>query len=128
MYRKYAAEAIGTFALCFVGGAPAVTLAFVVTGRMAPVVGVRYVAAQVLGGLFAAVLLAAVVGAEPVAAGTPALNANVDLGAGIVIQAVATFFLVLVIFGTAVDGRAPKGIFPFAIASRSRSTSWPPAR
>lgn len=122
MYRKYAAEAIGTFALCFVGGAPAVTPAFVVTGRMAPVVGVRYVAAQVLGGL-----LAAVVGAEPVAAGSPALNANVDLDAGIVIEAVATFFLVLVIIGTAVDGRAPKGIFPFAIPSRSRS-SWPPAR
>jgi len=28
---------------------------------------------------------------------------------------VATFFLVLVVFGTAVDERAPKSVFPFAI-------------
>jgi len=30
-------------------------------------------------------------------------------------RGLATFFLVPVIFGTAVDGRAPQSVFPFAI-------------
>jgi glycerol uptake facilitator-like aquaporin len=39
----------------------------------------------------------------------------VDFGGGVMLEVVATFFLVLVIFGTAVDHRAPKSLFPVAI-------------
>jgi aquaporin Z len=150
--RALAAEAIGTFALCFAGilainageaaslttvafahglalvvmiaalahhsGAhfnPAVTFGFVVTGRMAPPRGALYVAAQVAGAFLASALIAALFGSEPVAGGTPALAPTVDPLRGVAIEAVATFFLVLVVFGTAVDERAPKSVFPVAI-------------
>src|SRR5690606_25442498 len=52
---------------------------------------------------------------DAVAAGTPALADTVSPGAGIALEAVTTFFLVFVVFGTAVDERAPKSVFPFAI-------------
>jgi len=94
---------------------PAVTVGFVVTGRMKPATGAVYWAAQLIGAAGAALLLAALFGAAPVDGGTPDLGRGVGMTAGIVIEAVATFFLVLVIFGTAVDARAPAGIFPLAI-------------
>ena len=40
--------------------------------------------------------------------GSPALGAGVGAGAGVVIEAVLTFFLVFVVFATAVD---PRGAF-----------------
>lgn len=155
--RALTAEAIGTFALCFIGilainvdaisgnegtaslatvafahgltilvmvaalgaisGAhfnPAVTAGFVATGRMTPVRGAQYMAAQLLGAVLAS-LLVGWFGLEIVAAGTPALAPNVSPAAGTVVEVVTTFFLVLVIFGTAVDHRAPKSVYPFAI-------------
>ena len=156
--RALIAEAIGTFALCFVGllaissqalvgsseptplvgvalahgltilvmvaalahhsGAhfnPAVTFGFLVTRRMAPLTGGLYMAAQVAGATLASLLVAALYGVEPVIAGTPAPASMITAGGVIVCEAVATFFLVLVIFGTAVDERAPRSVFPFAI-------------
>lgn len=156
--RALTAEAIGTFALCFIGilaintdaitggqgtsslatvafahgltiavmvaalGAlsgghfnPAVTAGFVATGRMAPARGVQYAAAQVAGAALASLLLALLFGREVVAAGTPAVAENVHPVGGAVVEAVTTFFLVLVVFGTAVDERAPRSVFPLAI-------------
>jgi len=40
--------------------------------------------------------------------GTPALGAGVSIGQGLLIETILTFFLVFVIFGTAMDARAPK--------------------
>ena len=40
--------------------------------------------------------------------GTPTLGPGVDFARGVGIEAILTFFLVTVIFGTAVDSRAPK--------------------
>lgn len=94
---------------------PAVTFAFVVTGRMNWATGLVYWIAQLTGAVVAAFLLVAVFGANPVSMGTPDLGAGISLWAGIMLEAVATFFLVFVIFGTAVDERAPKYIFPLAI-------------
>jgi MIP family channel proteins len=94
---------------------PAVTFGFVVTGRLPIVSGLLYWAAQLIGALIAGLILVAVVGGKAVAAGTPNLADNVPVVNGIIIEAVLTFFLVLVIFGTAVDERAPKSIFPLAI-------------
>lgn len=94
---------------------PAVTFGFVVTGRMNPATGTLYWLAQLLGASFAGLLLVGLFGSDFVSQGTPDLGKNVSFASGIVVEAVATFFLVLVVFGTAVDERAPKSVFPFAI-------------
>ena len=156
--RALTAEAIGTFALCFIGilainvdaisggtgasslatvafghglaiavmvaalgalsGAhfnPAITAGFMVTGRMTPVRGAQYIGAQLVGALLASLLIAFLFGREIVAAGTPAMAEGVHPVGGAIVELVTTFFLVLVVFGTAVDDRAPKSVFPFAI-------------
>jgi aquaporin Z len=90
---------------------PAVTSAFVATGRMAVGTGLAYVAAQLVGALLGAFFLMA---AFPEAVrktallGVPLLAQGVSSGTGIVVEAILTFFLVFVIFGTAVDARGPK--------------------
>src|SRR3989304_4409738 len=94
---------------------PAVTFGFVITGRMKPATGGMYWIAQLVGASAAGLLIAALFGGGPVAGGTPDLGRGVGVGAGIVVEAVATFFLVLVVFGTAVDERAPAAVFPLAI-------------
>ncbi len=93
---------------------PAVTIGFLVTKRMTLQRAAMYWAAQLGGGLVAAVLLAWLIGADKVGNGTPSLG-SYDSVTGAVLEAVATFFLVLVVFGTAVDERAPKSVFPMAI-------------
>lgn len=156
--RALTAEAIGTFALCFVGvlainvdaisggegaaslatiafahgltimvmvaalgaisGAhfnPAVTAGFVVVGRMTPVRGAQYMGAQIVGAVLASLLVAWLFGLDVVAGGTPAVAPMVKPVGASVVEVMTTFFLVLVIFGTAVDHRAPKSVFPFAI-------------
>ncbi len=82
---------------------PAVTFGFVVTGRMKAATGAIYWIAQLVGASAAGLLIAALFGAGPVVGGTPDLGRGVGVGPGIVIEAVATFFLVLVVFGTAVE-------------------------
>jgi len=94
---------------------PAVTFGFVVTGRMKPLTGLYYWIAQLLGAAIAGFLLVALIGSKAVANGTPNLAPNIPTVTGIIIEAVLTFFLVLVVFGTAVDERAPKSVFPLAI-------------
>ena len=94
---------------------PAITLGFMITGRMPAPAGLLYWLAQLLGALLAGFLVRALFGAATVAAGTPDVAAGIGAGAAMVLEGVGTFFLVLVVFGTAVDGRAPKSVFPFAI-------------
>ncbi|MCH7472446.1 aquaporin [bacterium] len=94
---------------------PAVTFCFVVTGRMKVAMGAVYWIAQLAGGVIAAFILVALFGKVPVAGGTPDLHPLLSAPAGMVLEIVATFFLVYVIFATAVDERAPKYIFPLAI-------------
>ncbi|MBI3997436.1 MAG: aquaporin [Armatimonadetes bacterium] len=90
---------------------PAVTAAFVATGRLPAASGVAYWVAQLIGGSLGAFFLGAAF-PEAVrmatALGTPALASGVTAGDGIVVEAILTFFLVFVIFGTAVDGRGPR--------------------
>ena len=88
---------------------PAVTLGFLVTRRMAPVMAGIYWAAQLTGALLGALLLTLVLPGrltDPVALGTPLVDTEViGLGAAVVIEAVLTFFLVWVVFATAADER-----------------------
>jgi MIP family channel proteins len=90
---------------------PAVTAAFVVTGRMPLGTGLSYVLAQLAGASLAAFFLtASFPEAVRTAAvlGTPTLAPGISPGTGIIVEAILTFFLVFVVFGTAVDARGPR--------------------
>lgn len=95
---------------------PAVSVSFAATNKMPWARAGQYVVAQVLGGFVAALLLQLVLPAEAVAAtntGTPALAEGFPQWKGVILEAVMTFFLVIVIFGSAVDARAARvgGLF-----------------
>ena len=98
---------------------PAVTLAAMATRRMPPPIGLLYMAAQILGGVFGAILLVASLPADwwqPAMLGTPLLGAGIDPAKGVLIEAALTFILVIVIFGAAMDQRHPNwGVAGFAI-------------
>jgi MIP family channel proteins len=90
---------------------PAVTLGALVARRITVRLALVYWAAQLLGALSAAFAL---LGVFPPAEwqnshlGTPSLGPAVGWGTGVLVEALLTFFLVVVIFGTAID---PKGTF-----------------
>ena len=96
---------------------PAVTLAFVVTRRIAPALAVVYWLAQLAGGVFGALTLRALFPSEAkLDQGVPVVNETISVGAGLGLEAILTFFLVWVIFATAVDpGGAFKSIAGLAI-------------
>jgi aquaporin TIP len=92
---------------------PAITLGFVVTRRIAPVLAAVYWVAQLLGAIVAALLLRAVFphieGAVPHAPG-------ISDGKALLVEIVLTFFLTWAVFATAVDARgAFKSIAGLAI-------------
>lgn len=81
---------------------PAVTFAMLITGRIAPVSAVGYWLAQLLGGLVAAFFIGALYGGTAVADGTPVLGANYTAVQALMMEIFLTFFLVSIIFGSAV--------------------------
>jgi aquaporin TIP len=90
---------------------PAVTTGFLVTGRIDPMMAVIHWIAQFLGAIIAAYLLKALFPASVATAtnlGGQRISADTTLIQAIALEAIATFFLVFVIFGTAVDQRGPK--------------------
>ncbi|PZF81760.1 MIP/aquaporin family protein [Jiangella anatolica] len=95
---------------------PAITLAMLLAKKIDPIGATIYWVAQFAGGALGALLVLLVADTDVVAAGTPMLNDDlVNVGGAIALEAVATMFLVLVVFGTVVDERAPVSIYPFAI-------------
>ena len=90
---------------------PAVTFGLLVGGQVGWAKTVAYWLSQCLGGAVAGFVMVALPlgkGATTVASGTPDLGAGVGVGPAIAIEAVLTFFLVFVVYGTAVDPRAPR--------------------
>ena len=90
---------------------PAVTIGFIVTRRIIRLLGILYIVAQLVGATLAGLLLQAIFPQDVWQAaqlGTPSLAPNISPGIGILLEATLTFFLVLAVFGTAVDERAPK--------------------
>ncbi len=87
---------------------PAVTIGALVGGKIDAVGAITYIVAQLLGATVAAFAAGAIISTEAVAAGTPVLAEGVSTGAGIAMEAILTFFLVTVVFGTGIDGRGPK--------------------
>ena len=88
---------------------PAVTLAMLVTGRIELPEAIRYWLSQLAGAAGAALVLLATLGSSirdaGVNAGTPGIGPGFDAKNALVAEIVATFFLVFVIFGVAVDKR-----------------------
>lgn len=124
---------------------PAVTVAFLVTRRIEAVMAGVYVVAQLLGAMTAAYALKVVVPGEvfdAVRGGAQSVSIDVNFAKAVIMEAIATFFLVTVIFGTAVDVKAPKigglaigltlaagilAIGPFTGASLNPARSFGPA-
>jgi glycerol uptake facilitator-like aquaporin len=77
----------------------------VVTGKITPREGLAYIISQLAGAVAAAAICNALFNEVIVKNGTPALPESTSVAAGIVIEAILTFFLVFVIFGTGVDSR-----------------------
>ena len=95
---------------------PAVTIGLLSANKINLPNAVGYVIAQCLGALAAALVVTWCVPADvlkAIAMGTPALGAGITPSAGLITEIVLTFFLVFVVYGTAVDSRAPKvgGLF-----------------
>lgn len=96
---------------------PAVTLGFLVTRRILPSLAAVYWLAQLAGGVLGALALRALYPSEAnLDQGVPVVNETIDLGQALGVEALLTFFLVWVIFATAVDpGGAFKSIAGLAI-------------
>jgi aquaporin TIP len=138
------AEAIGTFALIFIGvGAihaapgnlvaialahgltiavmvsatghisgghlnPAVTFGVFIGGKIGRNDALRYWGAQLLGAAAAGFVCLGIFDRGIVIDGTPQLGGSVGPMKGIVVEAILTFFLVFVVFGTGIDARGPR--------------------
>jgi aquaporin TIP len=106
--------AVFVSALGFISGGhfnPAITLGFVLTRRIATPLAVVYWVVQFGAATLAALTLKAVLPSAietQSSLGAPALGGGIGAGAGVVIEAILTFFLVFVVFATAVD---PRGAF-----------------
>jgi aquaporin TIP len=90
---------------------PAVTLGLLAARRIEPMMAALYVIAQILGAIAAAYALKATFPEGVFAAtrgGGQAVALDVTGGQAFLLEAIATFFLVFVIFGTVVDLRGPK--------------------
>lgn len=90
---------------------PAVTTSLLVARRITPTVAGVHIVAQLIGAVFAAWALKMTMPAALFAAtqgGGQSIALDVTAGQAIALEFIATFFLVTVIYGTAVNSDAPK--------------------
>jgi MIP family channel proteins len=90
---------------------PAVTFGFLVTGKQSAASAAKYWISQLLGAVVASWLLTLCYPAsvwQSVRLGAAAVSPEISPLIAMVIELVLTFFLVTVVWGTAVDSRAPK--------------------
>ena len=99
---------------------PAVTISMLVTKRISIKEAIPYIISQIIGAIVAAASLKAIIpeiggavnfGTQP---GPSDLIHN-SVASGIAVEAILTFFLVTVIFMTAVHKKAPAGMYGLAI-------------
>ena len=90
---------------------PAVTLGFLATRRIEASMAGVYIVGQIIGAIVAAYVLKFTFPFtlfEATRGGGQAVALQVTGGQAFVLEAIATFFLALVVFGTAVDPKAPR--------------------
>ena len=105
------------YAIGHISGAhinPAVTIGMLVTKKINLTKALIYIIFQLIGAVIGAFLLSLIF-PNSLNLGTPALDSGISFWKGIFIEIVLTFFLVFTIFGTAVDKKAPYGVYGFAI-------------
>jgi MIP family channel proteins len=113
------ALAIAISALGHISGGhfnPAVTISFMITRKVSPLLGLLYILGQLVGGVLAcfALLFVLPAASRPAGFGTPVPGQGVDFSTVVLWEIILTFFLALAIFGTAVDHRG-RGIAGFGI-------------
>ncbi|GIX07031.1 MAG: aquaporin [Candidatus Poribacteria bacterium] len=87
---------------------PAVTFGAWVGGKIQTGLAVLYVVAQLVGGVLAGVLLWIIFPEKPGGLGTPTVDTSlISPGMAVLVEAALTFFLVLSVYGTGIDSRAP---------------------
>lgn len=124
---------------------PSITIGFLAARRIEPIMAAVYIAAQITGAILAAYALKALLPEALTSAtrlGGQSISLDITAGQAIGLEAIATFFLSFVIFGTAVDPRAPRigglaigltitadilAIGPFTGASMNPARSFGPA-
>tara|TARA_Y100000590_G_scaffold74332_1_gene81973 strand:+ start:189 stop:902 length:714 start_codon:yes stop_codon:yes gene_type:complete len=99
---------------------PAVTIPMIITKKLGAKDGAGYIGSQVLGGIIASLSLIALfpeIGKGVLWGGHtgPSELLNFDMGSAFVLEIILTFFLVVVIFMTAVHKKAPKSVYGAAI-------------
>lgn len=97
---------------------PALACGLMASGKLPVRRGLGFIVAQLLGALAAALVLKAILPGAAVAAvqlGTPAPGPALGWGAALITETIATFFLMFVVFGVAVDKRGPAPIAGLAI-------------
>jgi MIP family channel proteins len=90
---------------------PSVTMGFLAARRIEPLMAGVYVAAQIIAAILAAYALKGLPPAEVASAsrlGGQQVALEITAAQAIGLEVIATFFLVFVIFGTAVDPKAPR--------------------
>jgi MIP family channel proteins len=90
---------------------PAVTIGFLSARRIEPVMAGVYIAAQIMGAILAAYALKGLLPAaitEGTRVGGQSIASEISAAQAIGLEAIATFFLTFVIFGTAVDPKSPR--------------------
>ncbi len=91
---------------------PAIQAALWVTGKMPTVRSVVYIVAQLAGAVAAAALLkyfSPPPAFDSVNGGTPSVMSGYAIGKAVLVEAIATFFLVWAVFATVIDDRGPFG-------------------
>lgn len=96
---------------------PAVTFGLVCGGHMTVPNALRYWLSQLLGGICAALICLGLFGRDVVVTGTPQLAIALNPLQGILVEAILTFFLVFVVYATAVDERGPRSVAGLAIGA-----------
>lgn len=108
-------------ALGHVSGAhfnPAITVAMLLGKHISGLGAVIYCVAQLVGGVLGGFTVLWTTNDAVVDLGTPVIAdepVNVSVGGAIAIEAIVTMVVVLIVFGTIVDQRAPLSVYPFAI-------------
>ena len=115
--------ALMVYAFGHVSGAhinPAVTIPMIITKKIGVADGAGYIAFQVIGGIIATLSLMALFpeigkGVLWGGHGGPGELLNFSMASAFVVEIILTFFLVVVIFMTAVHKKAPKSVYGAAI-------------
>lgn len=97
---------------------PALTVGLVATGKMPVERGILYVLSQLAGATVAALALTVIFDASQIDAvqlGVPVVGDRYEVGAALLAETIATFFLMYAVFGAAVDPRGAKSIAPLVI-------------